>query len=52
MPADKGKQKCAHQGCTCQVIPGQGVETNAKVYCCQECADGKGCHHSLCTCAK
>lgn len=50
MAVQETKEKCAHKGCSCQVIPSQGVHMNNKLYCSQECADGKGCHHSNCTC--
>lgn len=47
-----GTHQCARQGCGCKVTDDKNnVKAASGVFCCQECADGKGCSHPGCDCA-
>lgn len=43
---------CAAEGCNCKVADDEtSFKNDAGLFCSQECAEGKGCHHSGCGCA-
>lgn len=44
--------ECAFEGCHCKISEAeQTVTTDNGIYCCQGCAQGKGCEHPSCACA-
>lgn len=42
--------KCAHPECHCVMPIDKGVQANARLFCCEQCATGQGCGHHLCGC--
>ena len=50
--ATPGQTKCAHDRCQCQVLADKAVTKDGRLYCSQDCADGKGCNHQNCACGR
>lgn len=44
-------QECAFAGCYCKVSEDEHyIKTASGIFCCEACAEGKGCHHGDCNC--
>ena len=42
--------RCAHARCKCSIDSALAVAHDAKTYCSERCADGRGCDHHGCNC--
>lgn len=50
--SNDGTYQCANKGCSCKVADDEThFKTATGIFCCEECAEGKGCNHSGCDCA-
>ncbi len=45
------KVKCGHKRCQCQLLDDEGVTVENVRYCCDSCAEGRGCECTECHCA-
>ncbi|QSP93919.1 hypothetical protein LPB19_12020 [Marinobacter salinisoli] len=46
-----GTYQCAREECNCRVADDEThYKTATGIFCCKECSEGKGCHHSGCNC--
>ncbi len=46
-----GTYTCGHEGCHCTVADDENhLKHDGKIFCSEECRDGKGCNHPDCNC--